>query len=65
MGEKIEKYCSRCSKKLNTWDLRVSRTLAYKYPACEGCIADEYGMDTAGFRRRMEHYFDIRPCLGP
>jgi len=59
-----KKECSRCGKILNSWDLRLSRTLAYRFPACEGCIADEYDMDAESLRDRMERYFDMRPCQG-
>lgn len=62
--KKVDRYCNICSKQLNTWDIRLSKTLAYKIPVCEGCIADEYGMDTNAFRERMEDFFGMRPCVG-
>lgn len=62
MAEK--RFCNKCSGELNSWDLRLSKALAYRYPLCENCIADEYGMDKKYFRNRMENYFGIRPCLG-
>lgn len=56
--------CNICQKRLNSWDRRLSKTLAYKIPVCETCIAKEYGMDTDELRGRMERFFDIRPCIG-
>ena len=35
----LDEYCNSCSEQLNTWDKRLSNTLAYKYPVCEKCIA--------------------------
>jgi len=56
--------CNICSRQLNSWDARLSKTLAYKIPVCETCIAAEYDMDVEALRNRMENYFDIRPCQG-
>ncbi|EOS41558.1 hypothetical protein C808_00064 [Lachnospiraceae bacterium M18-1] len=33
-----DKYCNICGEQLNTWDIRLSKTLAYKIPVCEECI---------------------------
>lgn len=59
-----ETECRLCSKRLNRWDRRLSKTLAYKQPLCEACIAAEYDMEKEALRARMERYFDIRPCQG-
>ena len=59
-----EKCCNACGGRLNTWDLRLSKTLAYKNPICEACIAEEYGMDVEYLRKRMEDFFGMRPCQG-
>lgn len=56
--------CNICSKKLNSWDRRISKVLAYKIPVCESCIAIEYGMGKEELRARMERFFDMRPCQG-
>lgn len=59
----LDKYCNICNQQLNSWDARLSKTLAYKYPLCEKCIAEEYDMDINSLRERMEGYFNIRPCV--
>lgn len=61
---KVDEQCNICVKGLNTWDVRLSKALAYKIPVCESCIAKEYDMDVKALRDRMESYFDIRPCVG-
>lgn len=58
------KTCHVCGNELNSWDLRLSKTLAYKNPCCEVCIADEYDMNREDLRKRMEDFFGIRPCVG-
>ena len=69
-GEKKQKVrwldqdCNKCGRQLNSWDARVSKTLAYKYACCESCIAEEYGMSAEALRKRMEDYFGMRPCQG-
>ena len=60
----LDEYCNNCSRQLNSWDARLSKTLAYKIPVCEACIAEEYDMDVDALRNRMENYFNIRPCQG-
>lgn len=60
----LDKSCNICGSRLNSWDARLSKTLAYKYPVCEKCIAKEYDMDVNALRTRMEDFFDIRPCQG-
>ena len=59
-----ETECRLCSKQLNNWDRRLSRTLAYKQPLCEVCIAAEYDMEKGELRERMKQFYDIRPCQG-
>ena len=59
-----DKCCNMCGDGLNTWDVRLSKTLAYKIPVCEECIAKEYDMDVGALRERMEAYFGMRPCQG-
>lgn len=60
----LDQYCHICGRQLNSWDARLSKTLAYKNASCEACIAAEYGMDKKELRDRMEHYFGMRPCQG-
>lgn len=67
-GEKkvvwTDQYCNKCERRLNSWDIRLSKTLAYKIPVCERCIADEYDMDVEQLRTKMESFYGIRPCVG-
>ena len=56
--------CNICDKELNSWDKRLSKTLAYKQPVCESCIAKEYDIDQDELRARMEDFFGMRPCVG-
>lgn len=60
----LDKNCNICGKQLNSWDARLSKTLAYKYPVCESCIAKEYDMEVDALRDRMEEFFGMRPCMG-
>lgn len=60
----MSETCNICSRKLSNWDRRISKVLAYKLPACEACIAAEYGMEKEELRARMERFFDMRPCQG-
>ena len=60
----LNESCNICGKRINSWDKRISKTLTYRYPCCESCIAAEYDMTVEALRNRMEHYFDIRPCQG-
>ena len=41
-GKWLDEYCNSCGRQINTWDKRISKVLAYKYPCCEDCIAKEY-----------------------
>ena len=69
-GERLQKVrwldqdCNKCGRQLNSWDARLSKTLAYKYPCCESCIAGEYDMSAERLRDRMEDYFGMCPCQG-
>lgn len=60
----LDKECNICGERLNSWDARLSKTLAYKIPVCEKCIAKEYDMDVNALRNRMEDFFGMRPCQG-
>lgn len=67
MAQKIrwlDERCNICDGRLNSWDERLSKALAYKIPVCEKCIANEYDMDVDVLRRKMEDFFGIRPCQG-
>lgn len=43
--EWLDETCNNCDTRINSWDKRISKVLAYKYPCCESCIAKEYDMD--------------------
>lgn len=60
----IDEDCNCCGAQLNSWDSRLSKTLAYKNKVCEKCIAKEYDMDVDALRTKMEDFFGIRPCQG-
>lgn len=60
----IDISCNICTTQLNSWDKRLSKTLAYKSPVCEKCIAKEYDMNVEDLRERMEDFFGMRPCQG-
>ena len=60
----LDEYCNKCGNQINSWDARLSKALAYRFPCCEACIAVEYDMTADELRDRMEDYFGIRPCLG-
>lgn len=60
----LDETCNVCNNRLNSWDVRLSKTLAYKIPVCEKCIAEEYDMDVDSLRARMEDFYDMRPCQG-
>lgn len=60
----LDEECNICNQRLNSWDKRLSKTLAYKNPICEKCIAKEYDMDVEHLRSRMEDFFGMRPCQG-
>lgn len=59
-----DKFCHSCGNQLNSWDIRLSKVLAYKMPVCEKCIAKEYDMDQQQLRTKMEDFFGMRPCQG-
>jgi DNA-directed RNA polymerase subunit RPC12/RpoP len=56
--------CHSCGKELNSWDMRISHALGYKYIVCEECVAKEYGKDKQEVREIMEDFFGMRPCQG-
>lgn len=58
------KDCNVCGSRLNSWDIRISKALQYKYPVCEKCMAKEYDMATDDLRAFFEKMFDMRPCVG-
>jgi len=60
----LDKNCNVCGHQLNSWDARISKVLAYKYPCCESCIAKEYDKSTEELREQFEHWFGLRPCMG-
>ena len=60
----LDKECNSCGKQLNTWDMRLSKTLTYEFPVCEHCIAVEYDMDVAVLRSHFENVFGLVPCTG-
>ena len=60
----LDENCNACGTRINSWDKKLSRTLAYKYSVCECCIAKEYDMDVEALRSRMENFFGMRPCQG-
>lgn len=60
----LDEECNICGTRLNSWDARLSKTLAYKNKVCEKCIANEYDMEVDALRERMEDFFDMRPCQG-
>lgn len=63
-GKWLDESCNSCGRQINTWDKRISKVLAYKYPCCEECIAKEYDVEPEALRSRMENIFGMRPCLG-
>lgn len=56
--------CQSCGSRLNSWDLRCSKALAYRHPLCERCIAKEYDRSQEEFRSYMRDWFGMRPCMG-
>lgn len=60
----LDQNCNICNERLNSWDAKCSKVLAYKIPVCETCIAKEYDMDKEALRDRLEDFFGMRPCQG-
>ena len=60
----LDEECHLCAERLNSWDARLCKALAYKNKICEKCISKEYDLDVDEFRRTMENFFDMRPCQG-
>jgi len=58
------KYCNCCDKELTSWDLKCSKSLAYKTPVCEVCVSKEYGKTVDELRDTLEEFFGVRPCQG-
>lgn len=56
--------CPVCGEKVNSWDKRCSRALAYMSIVCEKCIAKEYGIDVEELRDTMRNHFGLIPCPG-
>lgn len=56
--------CPVCGGRVNSWDKRCSRALAYKHIVCEGCIAQEYEIDIEELRDTMQSHFGLIPCPG-
>lgn len=57
--------CPKCSQQLNSWDVRCSKALGYRiYQVCEKCLCKEYDMTKDEFRRHMEDFLGLRPCMG-
>lgn len=59
-----DEYCHICGNKINSWDKRCNKTLAYKKVTCEKCMAKEYDLEVDAFRSRLERFFGMRPCIG-
>ena len=59
-----EADCNAGGRRLTSWDRRLSKSLGYRYPVCESCIAREYDMDVEVLRDRMEDFYEMRPCQG-
>lgn len=67
MPEKVrwlDQSCHICGVRLNSWDARLSKALAYKNAVCESCIAKEYDKTPDELRSTMEDFFGLRPCMG-
>ena len=60
----LDEECNNCDRQLNSWDNRLSKTLTYKFPVCENCIAKEYDMDVAVLRSYFENVLGLVPCTG-
>ena len=60
----LDEDCHACGEQINSWDVRISKALAYKNFTCEKCIAVEYGKTVGELRARMEDIFGMRPCMG-
>ncbi len=60
----LDSKCNVCGCRLNTWDARISKALAYKIPVCEECIAKEYDIEKQELRDKLEDFFGMRPCVG-
>lgn len=62
-AKRLDRYCHKCNMQMNSWDAKL--TNAFKtYDTCEKCFCKIYDMDKDAFRKRMEDYLGIRPCMG-
>lgn len=59
-----DKKCNVCRAQLNSWNVKISKALMYKYEVCEKCVAQEYDMNVERLRSYFEEVFDMRPCAG-
>jgi len=67
MADKVKWYdaeCEYCGERVNSWDRRCAKALAFDFEICERCIAEEYGMDVDYLRDRMAVRFGVHPCEG-
>lgn len=60
----LDDPCPVCGGRMNSWDQRVCKALAYKRTICEGCVAKEYGVSKEYLRDTMQDFFGMRPCQG-
>ena len=59
---KTEK-CQQCGSKMNSWDIRLTKTFK-TVNTCESCFCNIYDMDRDAFRNQMKDFFGMRPCPG-
>lgn len=59
----MEEKCANCPAALTKWDRQVSKVLAYKFPLCVKCIAEEYDQNVEDLNEHMEWVKGKRPCL--
>lgn len=59
----MEMNCATCSQPLTAWDRQVSKIVAYKFPLCVKCIAEEYDQNVDDLNEHMMWIKGKRPCL--
>lgn len=59
----MENTCNACGSPLTQWDRQVSKVLAYKFPLCVKCIAEEYDQNVEDLNEHMRWVQGRRPCL--